>query len=322
MIKTKTVFILGAGASVPYNFPTGDGLKDLICKNFVNEYNHFPVLGDWPGQLLTLENRRRNKSAEDFTTALSKATGQSIDLFLSISESHLTVGKVAILHSILKSENQSQFRLKEDDWYTYLFERMMQECWQQKKPELFTDNNVKFITFNYDRSLEHFIAESFVNNFSDLQKEVKLLDYANNFPMHHVYGSVGLLPWQTNSNSNNIVEYGNIDKRYIQTKPALKSIKLIDERSDIDSEKIEEILSDAERLFILGFGFLQENMDILQVHKYLPKNHNTPIYATTKGIHPQRVKEISNYFNSINPAPAFVPKSITCYEMVYEYLWE
>lgn len=322
MIKTQTVFILGAGASVPYKFPTGDGLKDLICQNFVNEYRHFPFLSDLPGQLLALENRKRIKFSEDFTTALRKATGQSIDLFLSISESHLTVGKIAILHSILKSENQSQFRLKEDDWYTYLFERMMQECWKQKKPELFTDNNVKFITFNYDRSLEHFIAESFVNNFSDLQKEVKLLDYVNNFPIHHVYGSVGLLPSQTNSNTDNIVAYGNIDKRYIQTEPALKSIKLIDKRSDIDSEKIAEILSDADRLFILGFGFLKENMDVLQLHKYLPTNYRTPIYATTKGMHPKRVEEISKYFSSMKRTPSFMPESITCYEMVYKHLWE
>jgi len=31
MITQQTVFILGAGASAPYGYPTGAGLKDIIC---------------------------------------------------------------------------------------------------------------------------------------------------------------------------------------------------------------------------------------------------------------------------------------------------
>jgi hypothetical protein len=31
MITQQTVFILGAGASAPYGYPTGAGLKRLIC---------------------------------------------------------------------------------------------------------------------------------------------------------------------------------------------------------------------------------------------------------------------------------------------------
>ena len=30
-IKENTVFVLGAGASIPFGYPTGDGLRESIC---------------------------------------------------------------------------------------------------------------------------------------------------------------------------------------------------------------------------------------------------------------------------------------------------
>jgi len=37
MIKEKTVLILGAGASKPYGFPTGEELRREIIDNYVND---------------------------------------------------------------------------------------------------------------------------------------------------------------------------------------------------------------------------------------------------------------------------------------------
>ncbi|WP_156096076.1 hypothetical protein [Methanobacterium sp. SMA-27] len=31
MIKTPTVFVLGAGASIPYGYPSGEKLREEIC---------------------------------------------------------------------------------------------------------------------------------------------------------------------------------------------------------------------------------------------------------------------------------------------------
>lgn len=43
MITENTVFILGAGGSCPYGYPTGMRLKDLICdkKNIEKLYSDF-----------------------------------------------------------------------------------------------------------------------------------------------------------------------------------------------------------------------------------------------------------------------------------------
>jgi len=37
MIKIPTCLVLGAGASVPYGFPSGIGLRKTIIKDFTNE---------------------------------------------------------------------------------------------------------------------------------------------------------------------------------------------------------------------------------------------------------------------------------------------
>lgn len=322
MIKTKTVFILGAGASAPYNFPTGDGLKDKICQHFINQYHKLPILDEKDAEIAEMMRNDRKQASKKFTSALRRATGQSIDLFLKLNTSHFEIGKIAILINILSAENSSDIRIKKKNWYTYLFKRMMIECWKQKRPELLLNNNVKFITFNYDRSLEHFFEESFINNFSDLQNHVKLWDYVNKIPIHHVYGSVGKLPWQTLKNETEVVSYGNLDYRYVQTKPALKSIKLIDERGKPDDKKMIELFGNVEHIFILGFGFLEENLEVLNLERCLPQNQAIYIYATTKGIHPRRISELANYFNSFNQTLNVKFEPFTCYDMVYKYLWE
>ena len=39
MIDTETLFILGAGASVPYGYPTGNQLRIEIYKKFSSDFN-------------------------------------------------------------------------------------------------------------------------------------------------------------------------------------------------------------------------------------------------------------------------------------------
>ena len=52
MIGDETVFILGAGASAPYGYPIGGGLRDDICLNFKSDMS--ALLEKYGGRKLAL----------------------------------------------------------------------------------------------------------------------------------------------------------------------------------------------------------------------------------------------------------------------------
>ena len=319
MIEQNTVFILGAGSAVPYNFPTGDGLKTIICENFINDYVGLPIPEGIPNESDRIKGLRK-EIAEKFTSVLKKATGLSIDQFLQINKSHLSEGKIAILFYMMRAERNSIFRKGNEDWYTYLFKKMMTKCLKESSPEYFAKNQVSFITFNYDRSLEYFLADSFVNNFSDLRREVKLLDFVNQIPIHHVYGSLGKLPWQNKSSKEDVLDYGSSDEHYLLKDSTQKCIKLIDERDEANKKIIQETISKAERIYFLGFRYLQENLEALGLPNSLSPHHKTNIYGTTLGLQPQRRNEVISFLTmSINRSPKLKP--VNSYDLLYEYLY-
>jgi len=59
MIKTRTVLILGAGASMPYGYPSGKELKRIICGRLKDSESDLSRilrrLGTSPEKLLNLE---------------------------------------------------------------------------------------------------------------------------------------------------------------------------------------------------------------------------------------------------------------------------
>lgn len=75
----KTVFVLGAGASVPYKYPSGAQLRTDICKKFVDDYE--PLLSE------SLIPEQEIEVAKDFVDTFNKSGTESIDLFLSRNSS-------------------------------------------------------------------------------------------------------------------------------------------------------------------------------------------------------------------------------------------
>jgi hypothetical protein len=117
MINEDTVFILGAGASVPYGYPTGKGLRYYICEEFSRKLKE--------GSLKTLVSK-----AEELSNAFKKSSTPSIDLFLNRRKNFLAIGKLSIILSILDFETKSKFRedtnkesnAPDQDWYSYIYQ--------------------------------------------------------------------------------------------------------------------------------------------------------------------------------------------------------
>ncbi len=263
MIKEKTVIILGAGASKPYGYPTGKELRNYICGNFIHDFFN-----------KTKIPRHSNyfHKIEEIINAFSKSNNKSIDLFLSRNPDYEELGKQIIAFSIIKNEINSKDPIKlesdEEDWFSELFELLSNQLTEPHSYQKFLDNNISFITFNYDRSLEYLLFESLNNSFTKT-KASEIANVLLKIPIIHVYGKLTDLPWE---NSNHFIGYRGFNLEY-STNYA-KNIKVI-YSSRIEETRIESaknLIIDANRVFFLGFGFAPENMKILEIPKLLANN--------------------------------------------------
>src|SRR5262245_16986183 len=91
MIRTPTTLILGAGASVHLGFPTGNGLKQIICDNLGNSGSDgFAQLQEIVGRLGETQGITR------FRDTLARSGTRSIDTFLERRRDLMRIGKLAI----------------------------------------------------------------------------------------------------------------------------------------------------------------------------------------------------------------------------------
>ena len=184
----------------------------------------------------------------------------------------------------------------------------------------FGENKVSFITFNYDRSLEHFLYDSLINSFQIPHSSVKVDDYFP-FKFLHVYGKIADLPWQ----GNNGIPYRHQTDIYKYINRMMDNIRII---YDIDTDdnhikELRETIRKAKRIFFLGFGFAKENMDILGIPSIL--HHQPKTYATVRGwteneILGIRHRLLSGFKNSDPGKNNPYVKSFDCHKLLREYL--
>ena len=167
MIPEKTVFILGAGASCPYNYPSGAKLKEDICGNetsvIINLIKRHIPSADFTNPLVNEFEKQVLEFVKKF-----KQSPDSIDLFLYSNPSQSDIGKKLILLYIFHAERVTRFfhnSIDKRDWYTRIFSEMRRGFHDPTSCLELGDNNVVFITFNYDRSLEYFFYNSLINSF-------------------------------------------------------------------------------------------------------------------------------------------------------------
>ena len=110
MIDIPTVFILGAGASKPYGYPTGNELKKFITSELFMLLNRFIR----EREELQLVREEWDRNVREFVESF-RGTVDSIDLFLSRRTECMEVGKLAILYSIFHFEHNSRVDLTEGD---------------------------------------------------------------------------------------------------------------------------------------------------------------------------------------------------------------
>jgi len=254
MITVPTVLILGAGASMDFGFPSGTGLIEGILKSTNPDGD-----GRARGQLIELGFKV--DQINRFHSQLSQAAMPSIDDFLEHNHEFIRIGKTAIAQTLVRYERPEVLFRLENNWYKYLFGKMMTEF------AAFKNNRLSVITFNYDRSLEHFLFTTLKNSFG--KDDAAVTEALRSIPIIHFYGRLGYLPWQTQHDSREY--HRNNDIRAIDT--ASLFITVIHEAEGQVSEKVTQArkaLHEAERIVFLGFGYHRTNLERLALPKYQP----------------------------------------------------
>lgn len=248
----NTTIILGAGSSCEYGFPLGLKLVQDIIDGASSKATTLAQ-----GSPLHPEVRFEVDLQTRFADKLRLARPQSIDSFLSEHPEFQKVGKKIIFEKILNYEANSTFRLFQED---YCYTKILNAVRKSKIDDL-QKVKLKIITFNYDRSLSHFLKVRL--DASYLNPGEKVSEFiTNSLETVHVYGRIGALPWEESQEPK--VHYGE-DMNQSRVHGHVENLKLIGESRTEDSslrKAIDHILW-ADRIIFLGFGYLRENLEIL-----------------------------------------------------------
>ena len=217
-----------------------------------------------------------------------KSSTKSIDLFLARNPEFMQLGKLAIMLCILEAEKKSRFRestnTHQQDWYSYLYQKLTDDLITKEDCRRLSENNVSFITFNYDRSLEHFFYESLKYSFNGI-KEAIILEQLSKLRIIHIFGQIDNLDWQTPQKH---IKYGNV-KGLTTLSPNVRII--YDENKNPEIEECHKLLNNAERIFFLGFGYAKENLELLNIPKSLQTNN---IFGTALNLTEREIGMIAN----------------------------
>jgi len=276
--KIKQVLIIGAGGSFVYKFPLGDQLFKRIKNNFpIHVSQHLA------GFTRHYHGNRAFIDASEFSNQIKNITGISIDKYLNLNSDLLELGKKAIAAEIIDCEKQSLnpvFDYVDNDWYTYLFSKMMEGLDSIDDIVENFGKYISIITFNYDRSLENFL---FNNLYEILKKKLKkneIVEIFESIPFIHVYGKTGYLEWESNKDDNLVVPFKNLENvPYVLASKIANMIEIIyEQRKDKDEiQNAKALIEKADRILFLGFGFDTLNLRILG----MPDNiENKKIFGT------------------------------------------
>ncbi len=191
-----------------------------------------------------------------FNRELKYSGRYSVDTFLEHRPEFMDIGKISSTLALMRHESLESLFKPDDNWYRYLFQRM------ETSFERFSDNRIRFITFNYDRSLEMYLFTALQNSYG--KKPPDVAQVISKIPIIHVHGTLGELPWIKPQGRKYEVTY---DPEVISS--SAEQIKVISETSKIDDAfgEARKLLSHTSRVIFLGFGYHKTNIQRLAMEK-------------------------------------------------------
>ncbi|HEY8007757.1 MAG TPA: hypothetical protein VIE66_13400 [Methylocella sp.] len=321
MFRNNTVFVLGAGANWHYGYPTGDGLVGDVVKMA----DRLARYCDWrlkSGYQLNCIPEYVAQSGHDgwtrvrdecqlLSSRLKAVRPLLIDYFLAWNESLRSIGKLIIAGVILDCEAQwlreganQKHRLiilnspksapgdeervdiakYHDDWYRFIVHKLVYGCTDSAG---LLKNKVRFITFNYDSSLEYNLSQAL--RAIDLLNDADVEKFLIADRIVHVYGSVHQgMPLSNSIKCDFSMERALSESSdYLQETAAVlnicftssESLRTIDPHDKEDDKtslgQAQQWLSDAGVVYILGYGFDENNNRRIGLERALRTSENS-----------------------------------------------
>jgi len=269
MIKRESVFILGAGASRPFGYPTGRQLREKILEDLKDpeSLNLAKDSNEYLERVVRFQRFEemgfKKKDVLSFRDAFNRSIRYSIDAFLEDRDEFIPLGKRAIADILIPCEDEEVLFNTDDakirNWFAYLINKLKSNI------SNFLENKISFITFNYDRSLEHFLYNHFVNAFKTTQEEV--IKLISKIPIIHVYGKMNDLDWQSPEGRAYSVKYNSQELSKAAEKISIVSEKNLDIESSPDFKHAHQLLEKARNVYFLGFGYDENNLNRLKLNQ-------------------------------------------------------
>lgn len=227
------------------------------------------------------------KEQEYFRTQLHNSMQPSVDAFLEKRPRLMHIGKAAISCALIPYEQEATLlaRPKKPRWYEHLFAKM-DAGWEQ-----FAENKLSIITFNYDRSFEHFLFLALRHSYGKAEAETAAL--LGKFPIVHVYGQLGKLPYLAGMGR----PYDNNLSPDVVRDCASEITIFHESDGEAAFYPAHQLLRAAKRICFLGFGYLLVNLQRLRLKDVLQKK--TDIYGSTYGLGLAEREGISNLLNGL-----------------------
>jgi hypothetical protein len=335
MFRGRTLFIVGAGASKEANLPIGSELTGIIARSLKMELDSvghqasgnkdiFAALSELPNNIEYYVNVAHRIS-------LAMPAASSIDEFLDVHRDDKDVqicGKLAIVQSILEAERKSLLHVDqprgmldlskvENTWFARFFRKLSSRVQKSNLKSLY--DNISFVIFNYDRCVEQYLLYATMLYYNVDEEEA--LDALAKLKIFHPYGVVGAFAWKPGSGIN----FGDIarkQKRLVMLQNGIRTYtEQIAEQKFV--AQIREEVTHADAIAFLGFGFHQQNIDLMT-----PSDPTVArrLYGTTMGISQSSSVFVNNMVARMLPRPSssgweptFNFRNMKCYDLFHEF---
>jgi hypothetical protein len=215
---------------------------------------------------------------DEFHADLARSVNTTIDSFLEDRPSRRKIAAFAIASALVPLESEDSL-FPPTDWYPILFKELA------LRGDYGEPTVSAIITFNYDRSLEHYLTETAKRTYENDQR-VRALNTLARLPIIHLHGQLGSypqVPYVPNRSSDEIEQ-------------AAQSLSMIYDHhvgTSTEFERARQSLKEATDLLFLGFGYDKRSLERLGV---LDNSFRCNIYGTSFGMSEEQRAELASIF--------------------------